>query len=191
MAVHPFEKAGLGKAPFKYVGQVHQDISYGMANIQIQGPNGPICCQTKPGGTCDFCGTYIVDMFRIKSADDKTFIVGSDCLLKTWRDREPGTTPIEGEAKAARDIRESKTKKRHAAEDRRTAKAKADLEAHAAIQADWAKLPHPFKHRAEKGETFLDYVTFLFEHAGRSGKLDAAKLIERELAARSKTEAVA
>ncbi len=60
MEIHPFEKAGLGKAPFR--------------------------CELvseRRGSSCDFCGTGIRNEFWIKSADGKSFKVGCDCVRKT------------------------------------------------------------------------------------------------------------
>lgn len=56
---HVFQAAGLGLAPFKYVG-----LSEGAA-------------------TCDYCGTPLRYRYTVRSADGREFIVGSDCILKT------------------------------------------------------------------------------------------------------------
>lgn len=66
---HAFELAGLGKAPFQFVGFSENVIKY---------PDG----STKAGGTCQYCFTGIRFECRIKSADGKTFVVGSDCVNK-------------------------------------------------------------------------------------------------------------
>lgn len=70
---HPFEAAGLGHAPFHVTG--HAEKTY------CAGPGAPIQC----GGSCDYCGTGIVDHYYIKGSGpgDKEFHVGSDCVRKT------------------------------------------------------------------------------------------------------------
>lgn len=64
--LHPFEKAGLGKAPFW------------ITDFDQAGTDSG-----RQGTTCDFCGTYIVNIFFIKSSDGKKFVVGSTCVEKT------------------------------------------------------------------------------------------------------------
>jgi hypothetical protein len=56
--MHPFEKAGLGVAPFRWVGAFNRDYN------------------------CEFCGTAIVINCRVQDANGKEFIVGSDCILR-------------------------------------------------------------------------------------------------------------
>ena len=69
---HPFEKAGLGKAPFSCT-HVSQNLFYL--------PDGTC----KAGGCCDYCGTGIRWEFWIKGsiAGAKQFKVGCDCVAKT------------------------------------------------------------------------------------------------------------
>ena len=58
--MHVFENAGLGAAPFKFVGYVEAR-----------------------GSSCDYCGTSIMGCYLIKSADGRRFKVGCDCVRKT------------------------------------------------------------------------------------------------------------
>jgi len=69
---HPFEKAGLGKAPFSCTGVSE--------NVWDNGDG-----TTKAGGCCDYCGTGIRWEFWIKGsvAGAKQFKVGCDCVAKT------------------------------------------------------------------------------------------------------------
>lgn len=69
--IHPFEKHGLGKAPFRCVG-------YRKAQYQAF-PGAPI----RAGASCDFCGTAIMHTYEILSADGKRFKVGCDCVDRT------------------------------------------------------------------------------------------------------------
>lgn len=66
---HPWELAGLGRAPFRYVG---------MYENLFRMPDG----SAKAGGTCDYCGTGIRYCFKCVSADDKAFVVGCDCIAR-------------------------------------------------------------------------------------------------------------
>ena len=65
--IHPFEQAGLGLAPFRFVGMAKNDPL-------------TLC---PPTNKCDYCGTHIVYNFIIESSDKKKFIVGSDCVERT------------------------------------------------------------------------------------------------------------
>lgn len=58
--IHLFEQAGLGKAPFYYVGDA----------------------EANPCISCDYCSHAIKAVFMVQSSDGKTFRVGSDCIFK-------------------------------------------------------------------------------------------------------------
>lgn len=81
---HPFELAGLGRAPFRCVG-VYQIPSQALAaqnpdaynNALRMMPRGYGC------GTCNFCGQAIMNCYLINSADGRKFAVGCDCVEKT------------------------------------------------------------------------------------------------------------
>ena len=66
---HAFEVAGLGLAPFRYVGMSENVINY---------PDG----SSKAGGCCDYCASGIRFEFHIMSADGKAAKVGCDCIAK-------------------------------------------------------------------------------------------------------------
>jgi hypothetical protein len=70
--MHPFEKSGLGTAPFRCVGV--------QENVYVVGGHA------QAGGSCDYCGTGIRWEFLIRSADNRTFKVGCDCVEKTYRE---------------------------------------------------------------------------------------------------------
>ena len=69
---HPFEKSGLGKAPFS--------CTHVTENVFDNGDG-----TTKGGGCCDYCGTGIRWEFWIKGsvAGARQFKVGCDCVAKT------------------------------------------------------------------------------------------------------------
>lgn len=83
-AVHVFEKAGLGRAPFRCVG-VASIPSSSLAETNPTAYNNALAMLPKGlgCGSCSFCGTGIMHNFIISSADDRRFVVGSDCVAKT------------------------------------------------------------------------------------------------------------
>jgi hypothetical protein len=124
-----------------------------------------IAVTTKPGGTCDYCGTYIVNMFQVESADGRRFKVGSDCIAKTGD---------EGLRKVV--DREVARRRKEAAAQRALAKI-GEVEAALADDATRAKLaalPHP---RNFSGLSLLDYCEWMLAHAGRKGKCTVAKIV--------------
>jgi len=71
---HPFEKAGLGQAPF-YAVAVRETLFK-------PHPDAP----ARAGGTCDYCGRPIMYTAIVQSADGHEFGVGLDCVRKVWAD---------------------------------------------------------------------------------------------------------
>lgn len=69
--VHPFERSGLGKAPYRCTNVTKNMWVSGCGTVQ------------KPGGTCAFCGTGILYEYHIEGADGRKFKVGSDCVAHT------------------------------------------------------------------------------------------------------------
>ena len=160
--VHPFEKAGLGLAPFRYVGMVHQDIRDGVRHLGETA--GGCYITTNPGGTCDYCGMAIVNMFTIKSADGKTFKVGCDCLAKV-------------DAKLTVRAKVDVKAKKKAADAARIKAARESLP-----RAESLRLaPHPTAWGAANGKTMADWCEWMFVNAGTTGKLNAARVVEKAL----------
>lgn len=71
--MHPFEKAGLGIAPFRCTG---------VGESVFVLPDG----SSKAGGSCHYCGTGIRWEFYIQGDDGREFKVGCDCVEKTYRE---------------------------------------------------------------------------------------------------------
>ena len=111
---HPFEKAGLGKAPFSCTHVTENVFELGDGT-------------TKAGGCCDYCGTGIRWEFWIKGsvAGARQFKVGCDCVAKTgWG--------IEGFEKVRAD--NARARRQAGATKRREAR-KAQIEAERAQRA--------------------------------------------------------
>lgn len=163
--VHPFEKAGLGKAPFQYVGMVYQEISHGQ---RVVGSVGGCEMTTKPGGSCAFCGKYIVNMFDVESADGHRFHVGCDCIRKV------GDVVLTKKVNA--DVKKMKAKR----ESDRIAEARRNLPQAYSLRSQ----PHPTPYLASEGKTMAGYCEWLLANSGPSGKLRAARMIELSIAQR-------
>lgn len=144
---HKFELVGLGKAPFRVVGHERR------VHVVLGGP-------PKPGASCDFCGTAIVDCYFIRGADGREFKVGSDCVAKT------------DDAGLVRQVNKAKAVARNIATDARIAAARALVAQDAALRARLEAVPGP------KFGTMLEHVEWMFAHAGRAGKLKAARRVE-------------
>lgn len=162
-AAHPFTRAGLGAAPFRYLGERAQTIAYGQRVIlEVDGYQ----VTTKAGGTCAYCGTFIVNMHNVRSADGKVFHVGIDCLEKVYG-------PTHKITHAAKRAMASQAKARDAAKIAAAAQALTLEQIRAALAAQ----SHPSPARAARGETLLDSVVWMMAHAGQTGKLKTARTV--------------
>lgn len=157
---HVFEKAGLGRAPFRVVG-------FELKTYQaVPGDPG---CPIQPGASCDYCATAIVETFYITDAAGKRFHVGNECVKKT------GDKGLVDEAKrtAAKIRREAS----HARDAERIERARALLEA-PEIQAALAATPHPHAWAEKQGLSALEFVTWMLGRAGNAGRIRACRVIE-------------
>lgn len=68
--IHRWEAAGLGQAPYTFLGARKNVIRHDDGS-------------TQPGGTCAYCSTGIANEFMFRSADGRTFVVGSTCVHKS------------------------------------------------------------------------------------------------------------
>jgi len=87
---HPFERAGLGLAPFRFT-------HYTKAVYQAF-PGAPI----QSGSTCDYCGQAIMHVYHIEDRDGRKFKVGCECVLKTERTAPESMTALTAQIKAER-----------------------------------------------------------------------------------------
>jgi hypothetical protein len=158
---HPFEQAGLGKAPFRVLGMFEKVFS--------PAPGAP----SKPGGTCDYCSNGILFCFTIRSVDGKEFVVGSDCVRKTTREGKLLT-----EVKKLKTDHDKKVRKTKADEQRRATIARLDaVLADPAITEQLQALPHP----RFADSTFLSYATWMRQNAGQAGILEVLRLVSKTL----------
>lgn len=161
--VHPFEKAGLGLAPFRFTGTSREVFVIGA---------GTPDAHTVPGATCDYCGTAISDAFWIKSHDGKTHKVGCDCIAKLGREDNALVS------KAERARRQLEKDKRHARDAARIEAAKLKL-ARPEIREALVAQPHPHRYHAVRGLTLADYVGFALGCNTTKIQIEASKAIEK------------
>ena len=163
--IHPFEAAGLGRAPFRFVG-----LDYRVGPIKIAESGG---CETlvgspgQPMGCCKYCGQGIAEICIIEDADRKTFEVGNVCVGKV--DARLGPIVDRQVKKAARLRREERAMKRiDAAAEALTPE----------VEAILAQRPHPYTSMAREGHTLFGYVSYLFANGGTTGRTRAARIVE-------------
>jgi hypothetical protein len=70
VGMHVFERAGLGKAPFRCIGIDEKFITH---------PDGT----TQASGSCAYCSTGIRYVYIVIGRDRKPFGVGCDCVERT------------------------------------------------------------------------------------------------------------
>lgn len=119
---------------------------------------------------CEFCGTGIKEICVIEDQFDTAFIVGNVCVNKTGDRGLIDTVKKElGRIRKERKDKEDSLKiqiaQLHLEEDK--------------VKNKLASAPHPVAYLAEQGKTNFDYISWLLQNAGTSGKLRAAKEIEK------------
>lgn len=155
---HPWERLGLGKAPFRYVG-------YEFKTYQAC-PGAPI----QVGASCDACANGIKHVCWIEDAEGKRFKVGNVCVGKVDKIM---AKKVDREVKAAK---KAETKKR---EDARIEAAKELLATDEQIREDCSNHEHPMAWLAKKGLTRLDYFEWSFENAGQSGRMKIVRALDK------------
>jgi hypothetical protein len=140
--IHVFEKAGLGRAPFRCVA-VASLPSPSLAEANPEAYNNAL--RDLPRGiglgSCHFCGTAIMHNFIIESADDRRFVVGCDCVGRT------------GDAGLIQQVKRVRVEDRLAKRNAARSLKKAERE------AIWAA------ERAERAKTFAAEHAALIERA--------------------------
>lgn len=165
MALHPFEEAGFGQAPYRFDGVTR--------NWFVACPGDP----GKPGGSCDYCGQGIAYEYWVVSADGRRFKVGCDCIAKLARKDNvafAGDT-LARDADIAR--RRMDRERRAAVEHQKRMAARQSFEAWYTVQrqAQACALPHP----SIKGLTLAHYIHWMLANGytlttARFANLEAA-----------------
>jgi len=163
--IHPFERAGLGNAPFRFMG---------ISEKTYQACHG---APVQAAGTCDYCGQGIMYVFHVRSADGRAFGVGCDCIRKCDKESVLDDA-IKADAVRQRAMRKAKRDEVHRKESKRIADALDVYDNRHDIQQAFAAMPHP----AIPDKTYADYVDWMRKHAGASGNLRIARKIESMIA---------
>lgn len=134
--------AHLGPAPYRYKGVTKNIFSI------------PGCPEaTKPGGSCDHCGTGISLEFHFTAANGRKFKVGSSCVDKA------GDAGLKRDI--AQDVRDHQRELREARNaKKRTANAALVAERWPSVRPMFAAQPHPNSYYASQGKTLADYLEF-------------------------------
>ena len=132
----------LGPAPYRYTGVTENVFSI------------PGCSEaTKPGGSCDHCGTGITYEFHFIAANGRKFKVGSSCVEKSG--------DVELKRVIAQDVREHNRKVRDARQAKKAASNAAIVAVEwPAVRETFATQPHPNAYYASQGKTLADYLEF-------------------------------
>jgi hypothetical protein len=167
-AIHVFEKAGLGVAPYRFGGMftiVKQGANTNaFAGELIKYPKLEAGC-----GTCAFCGHAIMNVFVVVSADGTRWGVGSSCIHKF------GAANLVKTVKAA--IREKQKARRKAKGDAARAELIACLD-----EPRIHGMPHSNAHFAQQGKTFADEIQWFIDNAGATGLINLAALAKKKIA---------
>ncbi len=157
--LHPFERAGLGLAPFRFVGS-HEEKYQACQGAPVQ-----------PGASCDYCGTAIMVVCVIQSSDGKRFKVGCDCVAKTYAECDVSMDRYSDASKLARQVaaavRKMNTAKRHTREAAKISAGIAKL-ARLETRRNLRAQPHS---RGFSGKTRLDEIRWMLKNAGNAGKI--------------------
>lgn len=168
---HVWERARLGRAPFRFVGMTERVLRH---------PDGTL----QPSGCCDYCGTGIRYCFRIRSADGQEFEVGSDCVDRLGDERLVAVVMSEERRRRNNAARERRRVKRQAEEVERAAERDARMPEYRDALAALESRPHPHAYYAAQGKTLADY----FRYFERDGKPDHRKQREAIKAAADAAE---
>lgn len=172
-ASHPF--AAFGPAPYKLVG-FSDTQSREMKNAK-RAAAGDTFTTNQCGGSCDLCGTAIWNVFTFRAANGATFKTGEVCAKKA---NAPGMSADDYESRAAAralnaQINKVKLARKHANDAAKIEAASIWIgENREALDA----LPHP---RGFDGLSFLDYLRWMFDNSGVTGKLKASRAAYKAL----------
>jgi hypothetical protein len=163
VGMHVFERAGLGRAPFRCVG---------MSEMVIAHPDGT----TQAGGSCDYCSTGIRYACHVKAADGRTFKVGTDCVART------GDAGLIRSYKTLPAVRAANRTKAKAKDTRVCAEWTALIEDPATIAKLSAVMVPGRPWVAGEQVTLLDSMKRLWTMCGATGRARTLKTLKAHLA---------
>lgn len=166
--IHPFEAAGLGKAPFRYLGC--SEAEYGPIIISERG--GVTTSVGAPGqlmSVCKCCYQPISEVHRIKSADGLVSSVGRTCIKKL----APKGDPVLRKANRASRARQV------AREEGRIDALRQRLVA-SDLRERLAAMPSPTRPQEETAAAWVDWM---LRHAGHSGRMRVVRWVDKRIPA--------
>lgn len=157
--VHVFEAAGLGKAPYRFLG-----VQTKVGPITMP-DGGQVGAPGQPMGTCQYCGTGIKDCYYLRSTDGREFYVGCDCIRKAG-DKSLIRYVKAEEAAKRRAKNHERNLKRWAAEAEVRKGLMAEVEAAMAEHRGALEArPHPYGFA---GKSLYDYMAHCLPQAGNT-----------------------
>lgn len=125
----------------------------------------------RTGTSCDYCATYITNIFHIVSSDGQKSVIGSSCIAKLG---DKGLEKVVSEklrqhryeVRRQRELAkwEAERPAREALENERKEKETALVNERKALFAQMrpvlASTPHPNAYFASKGKTMIDYLNY-------------------------------
>ncbi len=148
---HPFERHGLGRAPFRLVR----------------------CERCEPMATCNFCNHAIRWAFHCEGADRRSFVVGRECI------NQIDSSYSQARREAERQLQEAERqfKEQEKAElGSRLQYVREQLTAKPELLRDQ---PHP-KLSYRNSHSMRDYVEFLLQNGSETGLKKACKIVESQ-----------
>ena len=162
VGMHVFDRAGLGKPPYKFIGFVTKKYQ------ACQG--APV----QPGACCDYCGQGIMYVCQLESADKKHFEVGCDCI------RRAGDAGLLRAYKNRPEVRAMNRAKAADRDQRVIAEWNAIMADDAAKQKLWAKEVPSYRGGMEPWGAFALRAWSYCGASGRARYLKAAKALLAE-----------
>jgi len=162
VGVHKFEVAGLGKAPFTFISMTTSIWRSGCGTV------------TKPGSSCDYCGTAICNVFNIRSQDGRMSKVGCDCIMKA------GDEGILKAYKSTPEYRKAQKEKRALKNAAVVKELNALIEK---LTPTFQAMPHPWgstDYKTGKPLSYLDWIIRGMNFCGATGRAVMLKKLKKD-----------
>ena len=175
LVTHPFERAGLGVAPFRCVGVEYRvgpirsvmDFGNGPVQVEVGAPGQPM-------GSCKYCGQGIAECCIIQDVNGKRFIVGNVCVRKAAA--EGTDSPLERDRRKM--VLAAKHDRERTASDELNWRLTNDADMRMALQG----MPHPMGFKDRKTGmplTLLDWATWMMANSGAAGRTRVRKALAK------------
>lgn len=166
MFEHPFEAAGLGRAPFRLVAIEERRGPIPMLDAEGRPTNSMVGSPGQPMGSCAYCATAIAECCIIRDADGKTFVVGNVCVYKT------GDAALVDVTK--REVNRRRLERKHELDAARIERVRETI-ARDDVRAALAAKTSP--NRSD--DTLLDWAEWMLTNAGTTGRIKVCRAVEK------------